>query len=58
MRTIFTKGNGEIGSTDTVLTQETAESEKKVNFPKHIEHRGKVLATIYRACKTYPLYRR
>ena len=28
-----------------------------MTFPKHIEHRGKVLATIYRKSKSYPLYR-
>jgi hypothetical protein len=33
------------GTTDTTLTQEAAESEDKVKFPKRIKHRGKVLAT-------------
>ena len=45
------------GVTDTALTQETAESEDKVKFPKRIKHGGKVLATIYGKSKSYPLYR-
>ncbi len=28
-----------------------------MTFPKHIDHRGKVLATIYRKTKSYPFYR-
>jgi hypothetical protein len=57
MRTTFAEEISKSGVTDTALTQETAESDKKVTFPKHIKRRGKVLATIYRKSKTYPLYR-
>ena len=36
------------GAADTVLTQETAESESaNVKYPKRIKHRGRVLATIH-----------
>ena len=54
---IFLKENCEIGSTDTVLTQERAESENEVRFPKRIKYRGRVLATIYRPSKHYRCYR-
>jgi integrase len=58
MRTIFAEENSKIGVPDTVLTQEAAElGEIKVKFPKHIKHRGRVLATIYGKSKSYPLYR-
>ena len=45
------------GVTDTPLTQETAESESEVKFPKRIKYRGRVLATIYAKSKNYPCYR-
>ena len=40
------------------MTQETAEcDEAKVRFPKHIKHRGQVLATIYGRCEGRDSYR-
>src|ERR1035441_5660208 len=58
MRTIFPQEIEGLGVTDTVLTQETAESESaKVKFPKRIKHRGRVLATIYAKCKGRDSYR-
>lgn len=53
----FAKENSEIGLTDTVLTQERAETDDAVTYPKRIKHRGHVLATIYRPSRSYPLYR-
>ena len=61
MRTIFPEEIEKSGVPDTVLTQETPESEpdaeKTVKFPKHIKFRGMDLATIYRPSKSYPNYR-
>lgn len=57
----FPQENAQSGLADTILTQETpdseAESEKDVKYPYHLKHRGKVLATIYKPGKAYPLYR-
>jgi hypothetical protein len=40
------------------LRQFTAENLRIiVKFPKHVKHRGKTLATIYRPARTYPSYR-
>ena len=45
-------------NSDTVLTQETAESEgANVKYPKRIKFRGKTLATIYGRCKGRDSYR-
>jgi hypothetical protein len=55
--TTFPKENEQTGATDTVLTQETPESEAKVRFPKRIEYRGRTFATIYAKSESYPLYR-
>jgi hypothetical protein len=45
MRTTFAEEIINIGATDTVLTQETPESEavseNELKFPKRIKHRGK-----------------
>ena len=57
IRTTFPQQNEDFGLHDTVLTQETAESEAKVRFQKRIKHRGRVLATIYGKSKSYPAYR-
>jgi hypothetical protein len=47
MRTKFPQVIEVSGVTDTVLTQETAESESaKVKFPKRIKSRDRVLAAI------------
>ncbi len=53
----FAEQNSENGFPDTVLTQDTAGSEKEVKFPKRIKYRGQTLAVIYRPAKNYPLYR-
>ena len=55
MRTSFPQENGEVASTDTVSTQETAASEDTVKFPKLIKRRGRTRATIYAQGKHYPL---
>lgn len=53
-RTTFTEENEGNAGADTVLTQETPESEgATVKFPKRIKHRGRVLATIYGKSKNY-----
>jgi len=58
MRTSFPQEIEVSGVPDTVLTQETAESESaKVKFPKRIKHRGRVLATIYGKSKGRDSYR-
>ena len=58
MRTNFPQEIEVSGVPDTVLTQETAESESaKVKFPKRIKHRGRVLATIYGKSKGRDSYR-
>jgi hypothetical protein len=57
MRTTFSEEIGGSGAPDTVLTQETRESEaepeKDVKFPKRIKFRGRALAVIYRPSKHY-----
>ena len=60
MRTNFPQEIEVACATDTVLTEETpeseAQSERDVKFQKRIKHRGRVLATIYKP-KGYALYR-
>ena len=57
-RTIFPQVIEVSGVADTVLTQETAETEgANVKYPKRIKYRGRVLATIYGRCKGRDSYR-
>ena len=55
--TNFAEENEQVQPTDTFLTQETAESEDEVKFPKRIKHRGRTLVTIYAKSENCPLYR-
>jgi integrase len=51
-------GNAPSWARETILTQETAESDTaKVRFPKRIKYRGRTLAVIYEPCKGRDSYR-
>jgi integrase len=58
MRTMFPCEIDVFQTSDTLLTQETPESEgAKVRFPKKIKYRGRTLATIYAKSKGRDSYR-